>query len=119
MNKRGEAETLELTMLFEILIGIAIAAFLVLAALNWNSLSNFNQLYVEEDLMLLSNTLLSTPGAVSYKYPLSSSLKVEMTPTNIKIVSSPSFFAMTDKTILLMETSHKADSINIKRLDNV
>ena len=119
MNKRGEAESLELTMLFEILIGITIAAFLILAALNWNSLSNFNKLYAEEDLKLLSNTLLSVPGEISYKYSLSSNLKVEMSPTNIRIISNPSFFAMTDKTILLMGTNNKAGSINVQRLDNV
>lgn len=118
MDKRGEAETLELSMLFEILIGLAVAGFLIMAALSWNSLSNFNKVYVEEDLQLLSNSLLSSPSEITYNYPLSSNLKVEMSPNTVKVVSSPGFFALTEESNLVLDTSHKSNSINVRRVAN-
>ncbi len=118
MDKRGEAETLQLTMLFEILIGIAIASFLILAALNWNSVSNFNKVYVQEDLKLLSNAVMSVPGEMQVKYPLSSNLKIEMTPDYVKVLSKPGFFSLYEDSYLLLTASSQSDQIGIKRLEN-
>lgn len=91
MNKRGGAETLELSTMAEVLFGIVVATSLIMMALSWNSLSNFNKIYLEEDLMLQSNAVFSTPGRVQVIYPISSDYKIEMKDT-VKIVHSPSFF---------------------------
>jgi len=103
MNKRGQAETLELTTLFEVLIGLAVAAFLIFAALNWNSLTTFNKVYLEEDLKLLSNSVLSTPSSVKVTYPLNSNFNIKI-GDEIRVIHTPKLIGVEESDLILEST---------------
>ena len=71
LNKRGEAEEMETLTLFDIIMGIAVAAILILSAVSYSGLSGLGRLYVENDMSLMVSALLSTPGEITARYPIS------------------------------------------------
>ena len=47
---------------------VLVAGILISAAANFDSLSNINKIYAEEDLKLLVETLQAGPGSIEYTY---------------------------------------------------
>ncbi len=78
MNRRGEAEELETITLFDIILGIMVAAFLIIAAVSFSGLSSYGKVYLESDISLLTGAVLSAPGDIAVKYPISPDYKIEM-----------------------------------------
>lgn len=113
MHKRGQVEALETSQIFEILAAIAIAAFLILAALSWNSISNFGKVYLEEDLKLATNAVLSAPSPVKLSYPVSSNYKIEL-KDKVHILHNPGVGG--EASTLVMESSPAAEQLSVKRL---
>lgn len=113
MKRRGQVEVLELTTLFDIIIGLMIATFLIIAATSWNSVSNFNKVYLEEELKLLSNSVLSSPASVKVTYPLSTNYKIEM-KEEIKVVHTPKMTG--EESRLVMEASSSSDQLRVERI---
>tara|TARA_Y100000310_G_C20622004_1_gene783874 strand:- start:179 stop:520 length:342 start_codon:yes stop_codon:yes gene_type:complete len=79
MNKRGLGEAQQLFLFFEIIIGLAVAGIFVFTAIDFDSISNVNKIYTEEDLNILTPTLLAAPGEIEYNYPLKSSYEITST----------------------------------------
>jgi len=76
MNKRGAGEAQQLFLFFEIIIGIAVAGIFIFTAIDFDSVSNVNKIYTEEDLNLLTSTLLAAPGEIEYNYPLRTTYEI-------------------------------------------
>ena len=70
MQKKGQAEVWEITLLFELVAGFVIAGVLLYAVLTLNDTSTFNTAYAEKDLELLKLTLASVPGETDVDFPL-------------------------------------------------
>lgn len=67
--------------LIEMILGILVAGLLMNTAINYDSLSNVNKFYTQQDLQILSETLLSAPGSVTYTYPLKANYEVSIDKT--------------------------------------
>lgn len=78
MNTRGDATTEEWFLFIEITLGILVASILIYNAANVDSFSVVNKKYAEQDLALLTETILASPGAVEYQYPLKESYSVSI-----------------------------------------
>lgn len=78
LGKRGEAEELETLTLFDVVLGIVVATFLILAALSFSSISSFGRLYLEKDISILTSAILSSPGHITLNYPVGRDYKVQM-----------------------------------------
>jgi hypothetical protein len=74
--KRGSIDK-QTFFAFELLIGIAVAAILIYTATHINEFSNVDVIYAENDLDLLTSTILSCPGEITYNYELSGKFEVE------------------------------------------
>ena len=102
LNKKGERKRWKLT-LFDIIIGIAVAAILITLAVSYSGLSGLGRLYVENDMSLMVSTLLSTPGEITARYPISPDYDIQeyalKTPRNAKkkVVHTPSALALSKK----------------------
>ena len=89
MQKKGQAEIWETLTLFEVLIGITVATFLILAALGHNSFTTFGKTYLKNDLQMVSDAVLSSPANMQFIYPIESGYKVSI-GESINIESEPS-----------------------------
>jgi hypothetical protein len=78
MDKRGQAEVWEITLLFELVVAVLIAIFLIATVMSFNSLSGLNKAYLEKDIKLLVNAELAAPGKIRIDYPVSEDYKVKM-----------------------------------------
>ena len=110
MNKRGEEAQLYLIM--EIVIGILVAGMFVSMATNYDSYSNIHKIYIEQDLKLLSETLLSSPGEIEYTYPIKSYFDVSLTSEEIQVKNNAELiqFAKEEKLIFT-----KTDKLKVVR----
>ena len=88
MNKRGQAEAEELLLFIEIVLGILVASIFIYSATNFDSYSNINKVYAEEDLTLLIESIPSAPGAVSYDYQLKSIYAVRIYDDEVDVTKS-------------------------------
>jgi hypothetical protein len=86
MNKRGEEHLYFLAI--EIILGIIIAGIFINLALNFDSVSNSNALYLKNDIKVLSETLLSSPGEITYTYPLKQTFSVSVTDGSVEVSNS-------------------------------
>ncbi len=89
MQKGGQAEIWETLTLFEVLIGITVAVFLIIAALGYNSFTSFGKTYIKQDLQMVSDAVLSSPANIQLNYPVDSGYKVSF-GDEIAIESEPS-----------------------------
>lgn len=89
MEKRGQAEIWETLTLFEVLAGIAVATFLILAALGYNSVTTFGKTYLKNDLQMISSAVSSSPAIIQVNYPIDKGYKVSF-EEEIRIESEPS-----------------------------
>ncbi|HII15111.1 MAG TPA: hypothetical protein HA362_02255 [Nanoarchaeota archaeon] len=115
LGKRGEAEELETLTLFDVVLGIVVATFLVIAALSFSSISSFGRLYLEKDVSLLTSAVLSSPGQITLKYPIGEDYRVQMCEpeTNIcnhvKVVHDPTLLGVLKKDRLVFGSSPATD----------
>ena len=70
MNKRGQAEVLQLDLLFRIIAGLLIASVLITAAFQLNNTPEYNKYHVEKDIKLLLDTLEFLPIDIKVNYPV-------------------------------------------------
>lgn len=68
MKKKGQAEVLTTTLIFELLIGVLIAGILMYAVLSMNNTSSFSRDYMQQDLLLVKEMARSLPGDLDMKY---------------------------------------------------
>jgi len=92
MNKRGIIEH-QVFFAMEAVLGILVAGILISNAANFDSLSNINKIYAQEDLKLLSETLLASPGSVEYAYPIKSLYDVDIADKQITVSKTDSLLA--------------------------
>ncbi|MEK6864277.1 MAG: hypothetical protein AABX27_03220 [Nanoarchaeota archaeon] len=112
LNKKGEAEEMETLTLFDIIIGIAVAAILILSAVSYSGLSGLGRLYVENDMSLMVSTLLSTPGEITARYPISPDYDIQgICPEDtekckkIKVVHTPSALGAFQKKTMIVRAN--------------
>ncbi len=90
MNKKSQAEVWELTLLFEVIIGIVVAFFLLYYSTTFNVLSGYNVAYAEKDISFLTEAALSSPNDVKIEYPLSEDYSVSI-GENISVTHKEGF----------------------------
>tara|TARA_Y100000310_G_scaffold331318_1_gene404643 strand:- start:571 stop:918 length:348 start_codon:yes stop_codon:yes gene_type:complete len=68
----GSNVGIERTGLFlvEVILAIAFVMIFMLAVTNFDSYSNTNWVYTQEDLVLLAETALAAPGEIEYNYQI-------------------------------------------------
>lgn len=76
LGRRGEAEEMETLSLFDIIIGIAVAAIMILGVYSYTGMSERGKYYTENDLSLMVGSLLSSPGEIIARYPISPDYRV-------------------------------------------
>lgn len=101
MNKRGQAEVLQLSFLFEVLIAFAVAGMLVYSAVSFDVFYSFKKDYADADLTLLMDQVVSAPGPVEITYPLSKRFKVAIDSNTVSIQSVASFISFTESSLII------------------
>ena len=101
MLKRGQFEVLQLSLIFEVLIAVAIAALLVYSAVSFDVFSKFKHQYADADLTMLMDQVVAAPSPVELKYPLSSKYLVTIGPADVKIDVEPSLIPTADSYLLI------------------
>ncbi len=76
MNKKGQEHQFFFT--FEAILGILVAGILISVSANFDSLSNVNKIYAQEDLKVLVETLQAAPGNIQYDYALKTLYEVNV-----------------------------------------
>jgi hypothetical protein len=69
MEKRGQAEVLQITLLFELIAGVLIAGILIYAVMSMNDTSQISEEYLKTDYSTISGILQGKPGEFTIKYP--------------------------------------------------
>lgn len=92
MRKKGQAEVLQISLIFELIAAIIVASFLLYAAISYSSLTEFNKKYLERDLGLLMNAVYSTPGFVEVVYPVSEQYRVDISAGKVAVEQDLSLF---------------------------
>ncbi|MBS3072306.1 hypothetical protein J4477_00545 [Candidatus Pacearchaeota archaeon] len=110
MNKRGEEA--QLYLIIEIVIGILVAGLFISMATNYDSYSNIHKIFIEKDLKLLSESLLSAPGEIEFIYPIKSYYDVSISSTEIQVQNNAQLiqFATEDKLVFT-----KTDDLRVVR----
>lgn len=85
MNKRGQAEVWELTVIFEILTALVVAAFFVMSALTFNSYTKFDRIFLEEDMKMMVNALTASPAQIEYNYSHSRMYDIKIKPDEVQV----------------------------------
>ena len=86
MNKKGQEH--QIFFAFEMVLGILVAGILISLSANFDSLSNINKVYAQEDLKLLAEAIEAAPGAIHYDYNLKSLYMVDIEKNDIKVSST-------------------------------
>ena len=92
MNKKGQADAEQLFLFAEIVLGILVATIFILNAANIDSISNINKVYAEEDLTLLTETLLMAPGSIEYDYIMKNIYDVDISEEGVTITKTFGLF---------------------------
>lgn len=69
MEERGQAEVLQITLLFEFIAGILIAGILLYAVMSMNNTSSMSEQYLKTDYNIISEELQGKPGSFTVVYP--------------------------------------------------
>lgn len=109
MHKRGQIEAQQILTLMEVLAGIAVVVFLILAATGYNSFTEFNRAFLKEDVKMLSNAVVASPGEVQVAYNLNDDYSIEI-GDDVKVLDNP---LAKGKHILVLEYSSLG--LNIRR----
>lgn len=125
LGRRGEAEEMETLTLFDIIIGLAVAVLLILVTVSYSGMSGLGKLYIETDLSMMVSTLMSSPGEIIAKYPLSPNYKIsgicsDDTPEcrKIKVYSSESVSWTFKKDNIVFKANPLQGIYDIKRVTN-
>lgn len=125
LNKRGEAEEMETLTLFDIIIGIAVAVLLILVTVSYSGMSGLGKLYVETDLSLMVSALMSSPGEIMAKYPISPNYKITGICSDdseeckkIKVYSGESVSWNFKKDNIIFKANPRQGIYDIKRITN-
>ena len=68
MRKKGQAEVLQTSLLFEILAGFLLGGILIYAVMSTGNMEGFSAGYLKVDQELLLSTIKSVPGDVEIEY---------------------------------------------------
>lgn len=68
MQKRGQAEVLTTTLLFEVLIGFLLAGILIYATMTTGNVQGFSSNYLKADHDIFLNLVKTVPGDVEITY---------------------------------------------------
>jgi len=85
----------------EIILGLTIVVFLLLAATSYNSFTSFNKEFLIEDLKMVMDSVVATPGEVKVTYDINGRYGLKMEEDNIKVEEDP----LQDKELLVLEYS--------------
>jgi hypothetical protein len=99
MNKRGEEA--QLYLIIELILGILVAGLFVSLATNYDAFSNIHKHFIENDLKLLSETLLASPGEIEYRYPIKSYFDVSISSEQIKVTNEAQIIQFKDDDTLI------------------
>ena len=86
MNKKGQEH--QIFFAFEVILGLVVAGILISISANFDSLSNINKVYAQEDLKLLAEAIEAAPGTIHYDYNLKSLYIVDIEKNDIKVTST-------------------------------
>ena len=111
MKKKGQVEVWEITTLFEVILAVFIAIFLISSALTYSSYSGFNKAYLKEDVRLLINAIHAAPGDMKVTYPVSDSYSVKVAK-EVKVGSTFKVNSLLKKHNLVFEK--KGDKSEVK-----
>lgn len=114
MHKRGQAEVLQLSFLFEVLIAVAVAGMLVYSAVSFDVFSKFKREYADADLTLLMDQVVSAPGPVEVSYPLSTKFLATISSNTVDIKSEPSVVSFTKSSLVVSKDA--GGSIGVRRV---
>ena len=92
MNKRGSGEEMTLfTVIDYVIIGI-VAVIFVLILTNADFISLQTQQYLEKDLSYMASVVHSSPGEITYYYPIKDLYKVKIEENYVDIKRVPKTF---------------------------
>lgn len=86
LNKKGVE--LQTYFIIEVILGFLFAGMLIVAASNFDWLSNVHKEYAEKDLALLVETVLAAPGKVTFEYQHQASLTPSFGSEDITVTIS-------------------------------
>lgn len=109
MHKRGQIEAQQILTLMEVLLGIAVVVFLIMAATGYNSFTEFNRAFLKEDVKMLSNAVIASPGEVEVNYDLNDEYSIEITD-DVKVLDNP--LAKQNRILVLQ---HSPSGFNVGR----
>jgi hypothetical protein len=93
MNKRGQGEAMTLFTAFEILVVVIVFGILAFVGTNFDYISQATEIYAEKDLSYMASTLESSPGKVTYNYPVKKIYTVEVQTSNINVLRTNTKFS--------------------------
>lgn len=70
MKKRGQAEVLQITLIFEFIVGVLIAGILIYAVMAINETSTVSEQYLKQDYSITKDVLQGKPGDYEITYPI-------------------------------------------------
>ena len=114
MNKRGQAEVSQMTIIFEILAAIIVATFFILSALTFNQHTKFNRIYLQEDSKLMHNVISSAPDYVRYNYTHSKSYQIIMSDQEVRVNSDLKLSGLKDRTSMIYEKAGPIDPLTVQ-----
>lgn len=115
MNKRGQSEVLELTTLFEIVLGLVIAGFFIMMAFTFNQHTKFDKYYLEQDMKMLINTIQSAPNYVDFNYEHAKIYDISISENKIDVKRNLKITSLTKKNILNLKKDGPFETIKVKR----
>jgi len=86
MNKRGQGEAMSIFTAFEILMVVLVFGILAFVGTNFDYVSQASEIYAEKDLSYMASTLSSSPGKITYNYPLKKVYEIELQSDNINVL---------------------------------
>jgi hypothetical protein len=116
MNKRGSGIDIQGLLLVQLLIGIAVAGLIIAAAANPDAFSNINKFYAQEDISMIIEAMLASPGDTSYSYDIKKTFDVTVTE-QVLVSRSPSFTDGFVTYTLLLEKNMGENTVSITKQD--
>ena len=104
------------TLLIEIILAIVFVLIFILAVTNFDSYSNTNWVYTQEDLVLLAETALAAPGEIEYTYPIKDRYELEVKEDALIVSKTDSqLFSGNDLENLEMKKEEGDEDLTITR----
>jgi len=86
MDKRGIAEEESIFTAFEIIAIVLVFGVFAFVTTNFDAVSRASEIYAEEDLNLLANTIEASPGKITYNYPIKDIYRIEQQENKINVI---------------------------------